>query len=133
MKLAYHPLNLALRFILELSALAAMGLWGWNLSGSWIRIIPAAGIPVLASVIWGTFTVPNDPSRSGRSPVPVSGWLRLVIETIILGFGTWVLFDLGYALTGWILGTLILIHYLFSFDRIQWLLKGKDIDERTHK
>jgi hypothetical protein len=25
-----HPLNLAVRFALELSALAALGVWGWR-------------------------------------------------------------------------------------------------------
>ncbi len=28
--MAFNPLNLALRFLLEVAALVAMGYWGWN-------------------------------------------------------------------------------------------------------
>ena len=32
-----HPINLTIRFLLELSALAAIGIWGWNQSDDWIQ------------------------------------------------------------------------------------------------
>ena len=31
MNIAHNPLNLALRFVLEITGLAALGYWGWNL------------------------------------------------------------------------------------------------------
>ena len=48
-----HPINLAIRFLLELSALLAMGVWGWRQSEGWFRFLLALGIPVIAAVVWG--------------------------------------------------------------------------------
>ncbi|MGB5508782.1 MAG: YrdB family protein, partial [Robiginitalea sp.] len=64
-----HPANLILRFLLEIIALISLGIWGWNQSESWFRFVLAIGIPGIIAVIWGTFAVPNDPSRSGSAPV----------------------------------------------------------------
>ncbi len=60
-----HPLNLAVRFALELAALAALAAWGWSLTDSWWRWATAAGLVLIAAFVWGTFAVPGDPSRGG--------------------------------------------------------------------
>jgi hypothetical protein len=75
-----NPINLALRFILEIAALFALGYWGWTQHDGVWRFVWGIGLVILAAVIWGTFAVPDDPSRSGNAPVPVPGALRLVIE-----------------------------------------------------
>jgi hypothetical protein len=49
-----HPINLAIRFLLELSALLAMGVWGWRQSEGWLRFVLALGIPIIVAVVWGT-------------------------------------------------------------------------------
>jgi hypothetical protein len=72
-----NPLNLALRFLLEVLGLLALGYWGWNKAEGIFRYLLALGIPIIAAAIWGTFRVPNDP---GKAPVRVPGILRLVIE-----------------------------------------------------
>ena len=125
MKKSSHPLNLLMRFLLELAALAAMAVWGWSAAWDWKRIVLAAGIPVIAAVVWGTFAVPDDPSRSGKAPVPVPGVIRLLVELIIFGLATWMLIDLGYRLPGGIFGFIVLAHYLLSYDRVYWLIKGR--------
>lgn len=117
-----HPINLALRFILELCALFAMGSWGWRFSEGWLRFVLTLGIPVIAAVIWGTFAVPNDPSRSGAAPVAVSGIIRLAIEAAIFIIAIWALNYLGYTTLSWGFGIIVLIHYVASYDRILWLL-----------
>jgi len=117
-----HPINLAIRFLLEIAALLAVGVWGWQLSDSWLKFVLAPGIPIILAVIWGTFAVPDDPSRSGAAPVAVPGILRLVIELAIFIFATWALYDLGYTSLSWILGIIAAIHYLTSYDRILWLV-----------
>lgn len=117
-----HPINLALRFLLELSALVALGFWGWSLAEGWRGVFPGLGIPLLAAAAWGTFAVPNDPSRSGRAPIPTSGWARLALELAFFAFAVWALFDLGSDLLGWILGVVVIAHYTISYDRIAWLL-----------
>ena len=117
-----HPINLAIRFLLELSALLAMGVWGWRQSEGWFRFLLALGIPIIAAVVWGTFAVPNDPSRSGAAPIPVPGLLRLAIELAIFAFATWALYNLGATRLCWALGVIVAAHYISSYDRILWLI-----------
>ena len=117
-----HPINLIIRFLLELIALIAMGFWGWKQSDGWLQFVLAIGLPITAAVIWGTFTVPNDPSRSGSAPIVVHGILRLTIELLFFAFATWAMYDLGYLIPSWIFGIIAAVHYIISYDRIQWLL-----------
>ncbi len=118
-----HPINLALRFLLELSALLAMGIWGWHQSEGWLRFVLALIIPLIAAVGWGTFAVPNDPSRSGAAPIAVPGILRLAIEIAVFIFAAWALYDVGFTRLSWLLGVIVAIHYLASYDRILWLIR----------
>jgi len=117
-----HPINLAIRFLLELTALTSMGIWGWKQSDGWIRYVLVLGIPIVAAAIWGTFAVPNDPSRSGAAPIAVPGILRLAIEIAFFTFASWTLYDLGFTRLSWILGLIVAIHYIISYDRIIWLI-----------
>jgi hypothetical protein len=122
--MASNPINLALRFILEIAALFSLGYWGWTQhEGIW-RFVWGFGLVVLAAVVWGTFAVPEDPSRSGKAPVPVPGAVRLVIELTFFAAGTWAFFAAGRPLWGLALGVLTVIHYALSYDRIVWLLKS---------
>jgi len=118
-----HPVNLALRFILEIAGLVALGWWGWNQSEGILRFVLAFGIPILAAVLWGTFAVPDDPSRSGKAPVQVPGIVRLLLELAFFVSATWSLFTVGAATLGWIYGIAVLVHYLASYDRILWLVR----------
>ena len=117
-----HPLNLALRFILEIIALLAVGLWGWHCGSAGYNYLLAAGLPVSFALIWGIFNVPNDPSRSGRAPVKVPGIIRLLIELSLFGFAVWALFHLDYKTGAFIFGGVLILHYIISYDRINWLL-----------
>ena len=118
-----HPVNLAVRFVLELSALVAMGLWGWRQGdSSGFRIGLAVGIPFLAAAAWGTLAVPGDPSRSGAAPLPVPGLLRLAIELAFFSFATWALFDTGSTILSALFGIAVALHYVASYDRLRWLL-----------
>ena len=46
-----HPINLAVRFLLELAALFSMGVWGWRTGEGWQRFVLAALIPAGAAVL----------------------------------------------------------------------------------
>ena len=116
-----HPVNLLLRFLLELGALWSLGLWAWYQQDGWMRYVLAIGVPLMAATVWGIFKVPGDPSRSGAAPVPVSGMVRLGVEALVFLSATWALYDLGYNRWAIIFGALLLIHYAFSLDRMQWL------------
>ena len=118
-----HPINLAIRFLLEIAALLAVGVWGWQLSDGWFKFVLAPGIPIILAVIWGTFAVPNDPSRSGQAPVRVPGIIRLTIELVFFALATWALFNLAYYVSSSVLGGLTVLHYIVSYKRINWLIK----------
>jgi len=115
--------NLTLRFLLELAALFGLGIFGWSLSGGWSRWVLALAFPIIAAALWGTFAVRDDPSRSGRAPVPVPGTVRLALELIILFGGAAGFYLTSHTTTGIIMALLILISYAFSLDRLGWLLK----------
>jgi len=125
MKKAYHPLNLALRFILELSALTAAGIWGYQLSETALRFFFAAAFPLALAVLWAVFAVPGDKSRSGKTVLPTPGPLRLLLETAFFAFAGWAFIAVGHTRLGIIFGALVLMHYFFSLDRLLWLIREK--------
>jgi hypothetical protein len=117
-----HPANLAVRFLLEVSAYSILGLWGWHRRDDGFRILVALAIPLFSAVLWGTFAVPDDPSRSGSAPIPVPGMLRLALECGFFAVAAWALYDLGFTKLTAVFGMAVVVHYAFSCDRIRWLL-----------
>lgn len=117
-----HPINLTIRFLLEIVTLISVGMWGWKQGGGWLRFVLAIGIPIVLAAIWVTFAVPNDPSRSGAAPIVTAGFIRLLIELGFFAFGIWSLYSLGFTKASLALGIIGVIHYLVSYDRIAWLL-----------
>jgi hypothetical protein len=121
--MGFHPINLAFRFVLELCALAALAYWGWTQHSGLLRYLLAAGLPLVAAVMWGTLAVPGDRSRSGKAPVPVPGMLRLLLELAFFAVAAWLLYNAGQATLAWIFGAAVVLHYILSYDRIAWLLR----------
>ncbi len=117
-----HPLNSAVRFLLELTALVIFGSWGWHARPDGLRYVLMFGLPLVAAFIWGTFRVPGDP---GKAAIAIPGVLRLCIELLVFGAAFLALGDLGREMIKWIFGALVLLHYAASYDRIRWLLKKK--------
>jgi len=120
-----HPINLGLRFLLELAALIAVAYWGWNQTEGIMQFVAAIGLPLLWMILWGTFNVPDDPSRSGKAPVKVPGWVRLLLEIVLLGSAVWALYDLDLIWISMTMAGLLIFHYALSFDRLGWLLRSK--------
>jgi len=118
-----HPINLALRFLLEICVLAVAGYWGWKVSDGSLRFVLVWLVPLALAGVWGTFAVPDDPSRSGHAPIPVPGIVRLAVELAVFSFGVWALYSLGHPVPGVILGVLVVVHYSLSYDRITWLVR----------
>lgn len=119
-----HPLNLALRFLLEITALICVGIWGWNKTDSFTKYILAIGLPILLAAIWGIFAVPGDPSRSGQTVVVTPGMIRLVIELGIFAFATWAIYSQGNQKFSYVFAGVVVLHYIISYDRIVWLFEN---------
>jgi hypothetical protein len=111
-----------------MSALISVGIWGWHQSDGWLQFVLAIGIPCILSIIWGVFAVPNDPSRSGSAPIITPGIIRLILELGFFAFATWALYDLDLNQTSFILGVIVALHYIVSYDRIIWLISQKNMD-----
>lgn len=119
-----HPLNLAFRFFLEICALLALAFWGWTQHSGFLRILLAVGLPVLAAGLWATFRVPGDASASGGAPIPVPGWLRLLLELALFAGAVWALRAAGATTAAVLLGLAVVLHYALSYDRVLWLVRG---------
>jgi len=115
--------NLALRFGLELGALAGLGFAAWTLTSGPLRWAAVAVVPIAAATIWGVFNVLDDPSRSGAAPVEVGGWARIVIEVLILGGGAAAV-TAGRRDIGIVFAALIAVHYAASWNRLEWLVQA---------
>lgn len=115
-----HPINLGVRFLLELSILASLGYWGWTEHNGIWRFLWGVGLPLVAAAVWGTFRVPNDP---GPAPVTVPGLVRLLLELALFGAAVALLFAAGQRVAGGVLATLVIFHYGVSYDRVFWLLR----------
>ena len=116
------PAYLFTRFILEMTVLVVSGRWGWLNGDSTTQYVYALALPVLIAAVWGTFAVPDDPSRSGKAPVPVPGTVRLILELAVFGAGVFFLVDMNYPGAGYVLAAVTLIHYATGIDRIRWLM-----------
>jgi hypothetical protein len=120
-----NPLNLAVRFLLELGALASVGMWGWYAHSSPLNFILAVCLPIAFAAMWGVFAVPNDPSRSGKTVIAVSGTVRLVLEILIFASATLAIYQVGHTRISYVFGIIVLLHYMVSYDRVLWLFKSK--------
>jgi hypothetical protein len=123
--MSIHPLNSAVRLLLEITALVTFGIWGYHQSETWIRILLAILLPLGFAVLWGVFAVKDDPSRSGKTVVQTPGIIRLLLELGLFGAAAWMLLDLNYSLIALIFGLAVCIHYILSYKRIAWLQKQK--------
>jgi hypothetical protein len=117
-----NPINLAVRFLLEIAMLVILGYWGWTLKGNWMHYAAAVGLPLIAAVLWGIFRIPNDPRPA---PVKVPGIARLLLEGILFAFAIWALYDRTYVRLSCITGIIVVLHYIVSYDRTLAMLRNK--------
>ncbi|MFD6392139.1 YrdB family protein [Nocardia sp. NPDC055029] len=123
--MSLNPAMLAARFLLELIAIASFGVYGWRAFDSPWRYLLVVVLPIAAAVLWGTFTLPDDPGRGGGSPVPVSGPVRLVVEFVVLFGGAAALWAAGLSRAALISATVLVAYHLLAYDRVLWLLTGR--------
>jgi len=115
-----HPLNLALHFVLEVAALVAMGYWGWTTHSGGLRWALVIGLPVVWSILWGTFRIDGEP---GKAPIAVRGWVRLLLEGAFFGSACALLYLANRPILALVLTLAVIIDYSASYDRIVRLLR----------
>jgi hypothetical protein len=77
--------NLVLRFLLELSALAAMVYWGFATASGATQWVLGLGAPLAVAVVWGLFV---SPKRRFDLPHPA----RFAIELVVFAAAVLALF-----------------------------------------
>ena len=125
-----NPINQAVRFLLELTAIFCFGKWGYSLPGSMgISVLTAISMVVLFALLWGVFAVRNDPSRSGKTVIHTPGPSRLALELTLFGAAAWMLYDLTFTRMALIFSAVVILHYIFSYDRIRWMITNSGRDD----
>ena len=82
-------INLAVRFLLELCILVAVGYWGFTTSATGLGQVGwGIGAPLLIAVLWGCFGAP-------KAVFPLHGLLLLGFELVIFGAGPLALYAAG--------------------------------------
>ncbi|MCX3060933.1 YrdB family protein [Streptomyces beihaiensis] len=121
--IGYNPAMLALRFVLELTALVCFGYWAWHVTPGWARYLTVIAAPALVAVVWGTFATPGDASRNGETVVATAGGIRLLIELAVFFGGAAVLYAAGAHAQALVLAAILVAYHSASLDRIAWLLR----------
>lgn len=117
-----NPINLAIRFLLEIAMLIVLGCWGWHSATGWMRYAAALTLPALAATLWGVFRIPNDPKPA---PVEVPGIVRLLLEWVLFGSAVLALFSLRYFTLSLVMAIIVKLHYIVSYDRTWAMLRNK--------
>ena len=96
--------NLALRFLLELCALAALAYWGSQIGKGLIaKIGLGIGAPLLVVVIWGMMVAPN-------AAVHLPGLVPFVLGLVILGLAAVALAAAGHPSLAVVFGVIVVIN-----------------------
>jgi hypothetical protein len=112
---ALNAANLALKFLLELAAFAALAWWGATVGSGVVSVLVAVAAPLAAVVLWGLFAAPRASRRlSLRSRVPLELGI-LVLAALALG-------AVAGALAGLLLGALVALNAVLLTAFRQWEL-----------
>lgn len=86
---------LGVRFVLELSALAALGSWGFQRpAGALVKLGLGIGVPVAVAAMWATFIAPE-------APISTPSVLRLGLEVSVFGLAAAALAAIRPGLFAW--------------------------------
>lgn len=119
-----NPLNLALRFVLEICILYALGWWGWMRGNGVGRWVLAIGLVLAAMLLWGVFRVPND---GGEPKVEVTGRMRLLIEMVLFAAAIAALASGERRTLAVVFAVVTAAHYAFSYDRVHRLAHNQPL------
>ncbi|MEW9670102.1 YrdB family protein [Ammoniphilus sp. 3BR4] len=101
--------NIALRFLLELCALAALGYWGSQTGkGTIMKLAMGIGAPLLIAVVWGTFGAPG-------ASVKLSKSLHLLLELVVFGLPAFALYAVRKPDLAWTYGLAVVINRALMF------------------
>ena len=108
--------NLALRVLMEVGIVIALGYWGYRTGESMsAKILLGIGAPLLAFGFWGLVDF--------RQAGPIAELLRLFQELAISGLAAVAWYVAGHHALGWVLGLISLVHHALVYVLGGTLLK----------
>src|SRR5690349_15984081 len=105
--------NLALKFLLELAAIAAFAYWGTTVGHGVVSVVVAIAATALFVVLWGTFAAPKAGHR-----LPAAR--RVPFELAVFALAVAALVAAGAPLAAAILGVLVAINSVLLTVFQQW-------------
>ena len=101
--------NLALRFLLELCALVALGYWGFKTGNTTIaKIALGVGAPLVAAVVWAVFVSP-------QASVQLPGLVVLVLQVLVFGSAAAALVATGHRAMALVFVVTVVINALLMY------------------
>jgi Protein of unknown function (DUF2568) len=101
--------NLALRFLLELCALGALGYWGLKTgNGTITKVALGVGAPLVAAVVWGTFVSP-------QAPVQLPGLMVLILQVLVFGSAAAALVATGHRTLAVVFVVIVVINAILMY------------------
>lgn len=105
MRQSVRGANLALAFLLELCALAALSYWGVQVGDNWVsRSLLGISFPFVAAVLWGLFAAPK-----ARYPDPL---FAFVVKVLVFGGATLVLFATDHPMLAVVFAVIVVANTL---------------------
>jgi Protein of unknown function (DUF2568) len=95
--IALGAANLALRFLLELSLLAALAYWGTQTGHGVVSVLLAIAASAAAAAVWGSFVAPKARWR-------LHGIAWVALQFVLFGAGVAALIGTGHPVLGGMLG-----------------------------
>ena len=97
--------NLALKFVLELAAFAALAVWGATVGDGAVQVLVAVAAPLTAIVLWGVFAAPKSSSRLSTGP-------RVAFELTVFGLAVVALAAAGHDGAAIVLAVAMTVNFL---------------------
>jgi hypothetical protein len=105
--------NLALKFLLELAAFAALAYWGATTGGGAVSILLALAAPAVAVALWAVFAAPRSERRLGEAA-------RIPFEIAVFAVAVFALVAAGAPVPALLLAALVLVNTALLTVLGQW-------------
>jgi hypothetical protein len=105
--------NLALKFLLELGALAAFAYWGSRTGPTAVNVVLGVGAPLAMAVVWGTWAAPKASRR-------LAGRARIGLELSVFTLAALALVAAGAPVIAAIFAALVVLNAVLLNVFDQW-------------
>ncbi len=97
--------SLALKFVLELAAFAALAVWGATVGDGVVQVLVAVAAPLTAIVLWGVFAAPKSSSRLSTGP-------RVAFELAVFALAAVALAAAGDGVAAIVLAVAVAVNFI---------------------